>query len=144
MLKFTFVVITSVPLELQRVLTTRFEGLNELYKLRLGPTFLNGIFIVQFWCAQMSKLSKYCQHSISKSKTKLAWVPVNYCYTQQNWMNGTKFSQIRETFWNKLSGTYGPLLMSAWTPRGVRGSSRSHATLSCKTNNHNIFDYFSN
>ena len=48
MLKFTFVVITSVPLELQRVLTTRFEGLNELYKLRLGPKFLNGIFIVQF------------------------------------------------------------------------------------------------
>ena len=111
MLKFTFVVITSVPLELQRVLTTRFEGLNELYKLRLGPKFLNGIFIVQFWCAQMSKLSKYCQHSISKSKPKLAWVPVNYCYTQQNWMNDTKFSQIRETFSYKLSGIYGPLLI---------------------------------
>ena len=110
MLKFTFVVITSVPLELQRVLTTRFEGLNELYKLCLGPKFLNGIFIMQFWCAQMSKLSKYCQHSISKSKPKLAWVPVNYCYTQQNWMNDTKFSQIRETFSYKLSGIYGPLL----------------------------------
>ena len=133
MLKFTFVVITSVPLELQRVLTTCFEGLNELYKLCLGPKCLNGIFIMQFWCAQMSKLSKYCQHSISKSKPKLAWVPVNYCYTQQNWMNDTKFSQIRETFCYKLFWIYGPLLYQGLrVQRSIRNGVLERATVFCR------------